>query len=656
MINNIKELIKNKEQDVLGKLDQDLINTFKSKINNLNTENIRLNDEVNSITRNFEALCLKSKEDSNLIKKLESKIKALESKYEDKTQFEIISGYKSKIDQLNGIVKDLEAKLNSNSSISSKNQEKENFYRNFITKLEDKVKGLSLQTESLSKENNKLKSDIKVSESKKDDISNKEMKKGEELQTEIEKMRKEIEISSKLLCEYRERSKNSEEVNDGLTKQVEEYMKNLAFCNTEADRMSREFRKQIEEVCNKLYQVTDERDKFIKQLRIKEDELSKFMDENSMEKAYERFNIEIDKLTDKINCLTNEIEVLTNKNNSLVKDIEQLVDLNNTEVAKYIDSIESLSDDIKVLKDDKNILLKKINSKETHLKDTIVGIGSKNNEKIDNLTSEINKLNSDLNSLVFAKALAENKIKEQDTYIKSFENEIQISTKKFTTLENKNYKNLSIQRASIEDMLNKFSQSFTQLLVNNIFPINDKISALKDRVHKLNNIIFAKTTEIKDKRIIFSNSLQNKLEAVKSFKDEKNELLTRVYKLKQEADEGNKVAKESKEGFTKYKEGLSKFLQQVVNSNLKLKLSIETLFLLTKCKGCSNESNRSFILQCGHSSCENCANNGKCIECNNNTKSLIENLSVNNLFTRIKFINQLVNDIDNINNSIKEYV
>jgi chromosome segregation ATPase len=648
MINNIKELIKNKEnQDVLGKLDHDLINTFKGKIANLVGENNKLSEEVSSITRNFEALCLKSKEDTNFIKKLESKIKSLEQGAEDKNQVEIMNSYKGKINELNAIIKDLEAKLNNNNSISSKNQEKENFYRNFITKLEDKVKGLGLQNETIVKENNKLKSELKVSESRGEDTRNKERNRLDDLQAEFDKVKKEYELSTKLLFEYRERNKVVETDKESLEKQLQEEKEKLTALQNDSFKNESGYRKTLFEVNGKLRVVSEERDKLAKLVQRQNEEIGSIREENNLEKAYGRFNLEIDKLTNKINELTDQNDLLTSQNIGLLKDMESLAEQKNNAISKLNSDVVSLNSVIDGLKDEKNILLKDNSNKEKQYKDIIES--NKSNEKVD-------KLNSDINTLVFAKALAENKIKEQELCITDLANEVKSLSEQLRQSEKNSVKSLNTLRQGVEDMLTKFSQSFTQILVNNIFPVNDKVTGLADRVYKLKAIVLGKQLELKDRKAIIVNNLQTKLGEAKAFKDEKNELLTKIYKLGRETEESNKGYSKIKEEYAKHKEGVAKFLQQVVNSNLKLKLSIETLFLLTKCRGCSGDSNKSFILQCGHSTCEGCSKGGKCIECDKITKPLLENLSVNNLFARIKFINQLINDIDTINSSIKEYI
>ncbi len=93
-----------------------------------------------------------------------------------------------------------------------------------------------------------------------------------------------------------------------------------------------------------------------------------------------------------------------------------------------------------------------------------------------------------------------------------------------------------------------------------------------------------------------------------------------------------------------------------MSSNFKLALSLDSLYYMSLCRGCSEERNPQFIRSCGHTTCEECLK-GKieCVECKeaNSFSNKIENSAFSNMVSKILFINQVKNDINSIIDFIK---
>ena len=93
-----------------------------------------------------------------------------------------------------------------------------------------------------------------------------------------------------------------------------------------------------------------------------------------------------------------------------------------------------------------------------------------------------------------------------------------------------------------------------------------------------------------------------------------------------------------------------------MSSNFKLALSLDSLYYMSLCRGCSEEKNPQFIRSCGHTTCEECLKNKKeCVECKelNSLTNKIENCAFSNMVSKILFINQVKNDINGIIDYIK---
>ena len=130
-------------------------------------------------------------------------------------------------------------------------------------------------------------------------------------------------------------------------------------------------------------------------------------------------------------------------------------------------------------------------------------------------------------------------------------------------------------------------------------------------------------------------------------------------KLENEKENLTKKIKELEKDLSEAKNGdeLKTCIQQIMSSNFKLALSLDSLYYMALCRDCSEEKNPQFIRSCGHSTCGDCLKNkSDCSECKekNTLDFKIENTAFSNIVSKILFINQVKNDINSIIDFIKE--
>jgi hypothetical protein len=110
------------------------------KKKHLENENKKLKNEYNALERNYEALCLKIKENKNIIKRLQDELSlSIDKKTKDEMLAEL-QNYKEKYEKLANSVSLIENKLKLSTQNCIKYQENEVKYKNIILHLEDKLK------------------------------------------------------------------------------------------------------------------------------------------------------------------------------------------------------------------------------------------------------------------------------------------------------------------------------------------------------------------------------------------------------------------------------------------------------------------------------------------------------------------------------------
>ena len=126
------------------------------KIQKLENENKKLQNEYNALERNYEALCLKIKENKNIIKRLQDELSlSIDKKTKDEMLAEL-ENYKEKYEKLANGVSLIENKLKLATQNCIKYQENEIKYKNTISRLEDRLKNKD-KTELSNKKSKKKK-------------------------------------------------------------------------------------------------------------------------------------------------------------------------------------------------------------------------------------------------------------------------------------------------------------------------------------------------------------------------------------------------------------------------------------------------------------------------------------------------------------------
>ena len=593
MINNIKELIKSRSENetISNKLDQEVLITYKMKISQLENENNKTQEEFNSIKRNFEALCLKNKEDTNLIKKLESeliflknKIKSLEmtiSSSRINEDDEIIKTYKEKIDSLNNIIKNLENKINSNNLSVTKFQEKEAFFKNYISKLEEKNKLFTINQETIDKENNKLKKEIKKIEDKYNNAEKTIENKNEEIEnlklnSMTDKLQKEKDLIEKLLYESREKIKIIEGKYLELTAKLKE--KDLIITNYD----------------NEVYRLENLNENLNKDLEAYKLELNNLKkDNNSLTENKE----EILKLNSDIEFLNKEIMNYKTKEDDYIKDIHNLeiknIKLNN----KLLLEIENISTNFKSL----------IVDYENNFSSKLLEIEKVFENKILVIRDKVKRIDTFMNSII------------KDNNYKKTKNNIIL---KDLESENNFYKE---NNKKLDETIKKLKYD----LDSSKFTIVDNEKKVKVIIDHLNK------------------KLENKRNKIYSLRNQNENYENELNKMKNV----NLIKKDVEVNTEDYNEDKEKLKLNIVSMREKIKLSIDTIILILSCKSCnegsSNLKNDLEVMKCGHSICKMCIKrNNNCYECGSLSNSFAQNIKLNDLILRVTFLTQMYSELD----------
>ena len=196
----------------------------------LQKQNKQLIHELTTLTRNYEALSLKHKDQSNLIKRLQDELSTSNLK-ENKLELQNeINTYKSKYEELLSSFKSLESKYQTTFQNGKKYQENEVKYKLTITKLENRLKNIEKldNQDNQNKKQNEQSMQILIEENKKmENLLNtykKEnitlSKQAEEINKTYEDMKKENELIYKLLQETREKLKINDKLLEELSKKI----------------------------------------------------------------------------------------------------------------------------------------------------------------------------------------------------------------------------------------------------------------------------------------------------------------------------------------------------------------------------------------------------------------------------------------------------
>ena len=193
---------------------------FHNKIKSLEQINQRLIEEYEALNRNYEAICIKLREEKNISRRLQDSMTLSQSKEKNEELIIQLNTYKEKYERLADSISGLESRLKSASQNNIKYQENELNYKKNIKILEEKLKKNSdnfLNTKKIEKKNEEKIGLYRLENQKLEEEILNLRKKNEEINKKIietnkiyEQMKKENEIIYKLLDESRKKIRENE--------------------------------------------------------------------------------------------------------------------------------------------------------------------------------------------------------------------------------------------------------------------------------------------------------------------------------------------------------------------------------------------------------------------------------------------------------------
>ena len=352
----------------LSKMDQEILQNYKIRVQNLEDTLKSKKEEILSLTRNFEALCLKSKEDSNLIKKLEEEINFIKTKDRnainkssnnlpkfDDENLQLIRTYKDKIDSQAAIIKELE---NKNSTNTSRFNERDKFYKSYTLKLEEKIQSFTKTIEGLEKEKNSFKkeSDKKMKEYEKinAEFGEKEdqIQKLKERNKELDNIINELRSKHELILEQKE-----SELKNKLKTLNDQQKKNQNSINMEEKLRSEN------EIFNKLIQEVKLRNKILEENLekanenlLKKDQETLLLKETVKTQITSLLRLQENEFLSTINFMNERLLLLTAKlnckfNRQIREKIEAIIKVHKTKENELQSQISYFTQELKKFKD-----------------------------------------------------------------------------------------------------------------------------------------------------------------------------------------------------------------------------------------------------------------------------------------------------------------
>jgi len=359
----------------LSKMDQEILQNYKLRVQTLESELKNKKDELLSLSRNFDALCLKAKEDSNLIKKLEEELNFIKSKDKnpirmssstipkfDDDSIAYIKNYKEKVEYQTGVIKELENKLSTN---SSRFNERDKFYKNYTTKLEEKTQTLTKTMEALEKEKITIKKD-----------HDKSIKELEKVKTEFNTLIEEnenlinknkemdnvvVNIKNELISKHEKALELKDSEYKNKLKCLNEQQKKIQLSQNAEEKLKNEneiFNKLITEVKLRNKSLEDNLNKATEQLMQKEQEIINFKQSLQNEllnivdlftKQESKYKAQIDLISQKMVDITKRMHIVFNK--QIKEKVEYLINKHSEEKNELNILIKSYFNDIKKYKE-----------------------------------------------------------------------------------------------------------------------------------------------------------------------------------------------------------------------------------------------------------------------------------------------------------------
>ena len=230
---------------------------FHNKIKSLEQINQRLIEEYEALNRNYEAICIKLREEKNISRRLQDSMTLSQSKEKNEELIIQLNTYKEKYERLADSISGLESRLKSASQNNIKYQENELNYKKNIKILEEKLKKNSdnfLNTKKIEKKNEEKIGLYRLENQKLEEEILNLRKKNEEINKKIietnkiyEQMKKENEIIYKLLDESRKKIRENEKAFEFLKEKFKDKNNNKI---NEKDKYKELYDKTLIEIDN----------------------------------------------------------------------------------------------------------------------------------------------------------------------------------------------------------------------------------------------------------------------------------------------------------------------------------------------------------------------------------------------------------------------
>ena len=558
---NINSNINNKTPSYIDSDDDN--NSSNNKIDNLKKENINLQNSIDlyqsQIVDLNQKLTNEQKSKENLEKTL-SDIKIKNDELVEKI---------CKIEQLN--------KSNSNNNLTNK-EEADTYLKDISTMSYSEVQTLKEELRNSEKKYLELKGMFDSNIESKNLIENLLKKNNEEIkrtyEQKITKLKKKLEEKDKEINKLKEHFDNEEmnmlnKIKDDNNKNIEKiksYYENkfISISEQQNNSILNNFSKIEDNTMGKIGRINDE--------------LSRINNNDNIENSLNNFSLNLLKEDEKnefkkqINDLQNKINSLEDENNKLKIKIKKMTDEINENVetirqnkAQYMNQIFSLQEEILKYKTNENKIKEEILNMEHENRKNKSTIKIYN-EEIEEMRSLNNKLLKELEDL--RKDKRENKIissKEEEEEINKLKTENNNYIMEINKLKN-NMRETNIRKNELEIELNKIKEEYNKIKMNTdiehaqIDKLNNNITLLnieKEKLESKNNELSNKLSK-KDKEIILliTNNNKDKKSINEQYKNQ-------IESLKKEVEERRKMNEQFKNQIT----NLQKKIFQMQNSD-----------------------------------------------------------------------------------------
>ena len=373
-------------------------NGTTEKIKELEFTNLKLIEEYKSLNRNYEAICVKLRDEKNLVKRLQDELKLSFNKELKNELTEQINNYKEKYEKLADSINGIETKLKLATQNCIKYQENELNYKRQIKNLEGKLRSnqqSSLNSKKISKQNEEKVILYRQENQRLEKTNTELLEKIEELNKKmndnnimLEQTKKENEIIYKLLDDSKSKLKETQKAFNELNEKVKLNKQN------NIDNDNDKYKKLYEEALKTIENTKKE--KIFKIIKITENDIN-IISNNNCKKNIINFEEINDYLSTNLNLINeydskmkNKIKNLDEKINKFIKFILNKINKNN----KDKNNIQNMKDE--------NLRLIFENSKlkmdNNNLNEKIKILSEKEAHSVD--LNEIKKLFTHINTII----------------------------------------------------------------------------------------------------------------------------------------------------------------------------------------------------------------------------------------------------------------